>query len=134
MNPEKRHAQNFPGYSRSQSNPGRSRGSTKGQRSRRYVSISPISIKRRGNGWYVPRAQQERILNRHILGESIRKISREEHRDFRTVAKVLRNNPAKLREHLEICRAQFYALLPRALETISRALENGNTRLAQDAG
>jgi len=25
-------------------------------------------------------------------------------------------------------------LLPRALETISRALENGNTRLAQEAG
>jgi hypothetical protein len=53
-----------------------------------------------------------------------------EHRDFRTIAKGLRNNPAKLKEHLELCRAKFYALLPWAIEAISRALENGNTRLA----
>jgi hypothetical protein len=88
------------------------------------------SIKKRGNGSYVPPAQQERILNRHILGESMRKISREEHRDFRTIAKVLRNNPGKLREHLELCRAQFCALAIVALETIRRAMENGDVRLA----
>jgi len=76
------------------------------------------SIKKRRNGSYVPPAQQGRILNRHILGESMRKISREEHRDFRTIAKILRNNPAKLREHLELCRAQFYAPLPCALEAM----------------
>ena len=86
----------------------------------------------------MPPAQQERILNRHILGESMRKISREEHRDFRTIAKVLRNNPAKLREHLELCRAQFCALAIVALETIRRAMENGDAeiayRLLVDAG
>jgi len=86
----------------------------------------------------VPPAQQERILNRHILGESMRRISREEHRDFRTIAKILRYNPAKLREHLEICRAQFCALAIVALETIRRAMENGDAeiayRLLVDAG
>jgi len=56
--------------------------------------------------------------------------SREEHRDLRTIAKILRKNPAKLKEHLALCHAQFYALATFALETIRRALENGNTRLA----
>jgi hypothetical protein len=64
------------------------------------------------------------------MGESIRKISREEHRDFRTIAKILQNNPAKLKEYLALCHDQFYPLATVVLETISRALENGNTRLA----
>lgn len=57
-------------------------------------------------------------------------ISREEHRDFRTVAKVIRNNPAKLKEHLEAGRALFYALTTQALETIRRAMEDGDAQLA----
>ena len=88
------------------------------------------SIEKRGNGSYVPPGQQERILHRHFRGESIRGISREEHRDFRTVAKVIRANPARLKEHLELSRAQFYALTTQALETIRRAMENGDARLA----
>jgi hypothetical protein len=88
------------------------------------------SIEKRGSGTYVPAGQQERILHRHIIGQSVRMISREEHRDFRTVAKVIRNNPAKLNEHLEAGRALFYALTTQALETIRRAMENGDAQLA----
>jgi hypothetical protein len=88
------------------------------------------SIEKRGTGSYVPPGQQERILHRHFRGESIRKISREENRDFRTVAKVIKANPARLKEHLELSRAQFYALTTVALETIRRAMENGDARLA----
>jgi hypothetical protein len=57
-------------------------------------------------------------------------ISREEHRDFRTVAKVIRDNPARLKEHLEHGRALFYALTTQALETIRRAMEKGDAELA----
>ena len=89
-----------------------------------------ISREKRGSASYVPPAQQERILQRHLMGESMRRISREEHRDFRTVAKVLRNNPAKLKEHLELSRAQFFALTTQALETIRRAMEKGDAHLA----
>jgi len=90
----------------------------------------PTSIEKRGSGSYVPPAQQERILHRHVIGQSVRKISREEHRDFRTVAKVIRNNPARLKEHLEAGRALFYALTTHALETIRRAMEDGDAQLA----
>jgi hypothetical protein len=90
----------------------------------------PTSIEKRGSGSYVPPAQQERILHRHVIGQSVRKISREEHRDFRTVAKVIRNNPARWKEHLEAGRALFYALTTHALETIRRAMEDGDAQLA----
>jgi len=89
-----------------------------------------ISIEKRGTGSYLSQVQQERILHRDFIGQSIRKISREEHRDFRTIAKVLWNNPAKLKEHLEQSRAAFYALTTCALETIRRAMENGDSQLA----
>jgi hypothetical protein len=85
-----------------------------------------ISREKRGSASYVPPAQQERILHRHLMGESMRRISREEHRDFRTIAKVIRINPARLKEHLERSRAVFYALTTLALETICRALKNGD--------
>jgi len=88
------------------------------------------SIEKRGSGTYVPAGQQERILHRHVIGQSVRMISREEHRDFRTVAKVIRNNPAKLKEHLEAARALFYALTTQALETIRLAMEDGDAELA----
>jgi hypothetical protein len=89
-----------------------------------------ISIRKRGTGSYIPPALQERILHRHFIGQSMPTISREEHRDFGTVAKVLRNNPARLREHLEGGRAAFYALTTGALETIRRAMENGDAEMA----
>jgi hypothetical protein len=89
-----------------------------------------ISIEKRGVGSYVPPAQQQRILHRHLMGESMRRISREEHRDFRTIAKVIRNNPARLKEHLEAGRALFYALTTQALETIRLAMEDGDAQLA----
>jgi hypothetical protein len=88
------------------------------------------SIEKRVSGSYVPPAQQERILHRHVIGQSVRMISREEHRDFRTVAKVIRNNPARLKEHLEAGRALFYALTTQALETIRLAMEKGDAELA----
>jgi len=43
---------------------------------RQYPSTS---IEKRGSGSYVPPAQQERILHRHVIGQSVRMISREEH-------------------------------------------------------
>jgi hypothetical protein len=88
------------------------------------------SIEKRGSGTYVPAGQQERILHRHVIGQSVRMISREERRDFRTVAKVIRNNPARLKEHLEAGRALFYALTTQALETIRLAMEDGDAQLA----
>jgi hypothetical protein len=88
------------------------------------------SIEKRGGGTYVPAGQQERILHRHVIGQSVRMICREEHRDFRTVAKVIRNNPARLKEHLEAGRALFYALTTQALETIRLAMEKGDAELA----
>jgi hypothetical protein len=78
----------------------------------------------------VPPAQQERILHRHLMAESMRRISREEHRDFRTIAKVIRINPARLKEHLEQSRAQFYVLTTLALDTIQQAMETGDAEMA----
>jgi len=89
-----------------------------------------ISIGRRGSGSYVPPAQQERILHRHLMAESMRRISREEHRDFRTIAKVIRINPARLKEHLEQSRAQFYVLTTLALDTIQQAMATGDAEMA----
>ena len=89
-----------------------------------------ISSKKRGTGTYVPEVQRQRILHRHLIGQSFRKISREERRDFRTVAKVIQNSPTDLKKHLEQGRAQFYALTALAIETVHKGLTSGDTGLA----
>jgi len=92
----------------------RSAGNTKGN--------TATSTKKRGTRPYGPPAQQQ---------HSVRTISREEHWDFCTVAKVLANNRAKLTErHMEQTRAAYCALTPQAVETLKRAMEKGDVRVA----
>lgn len=76
----------------------------------------------------IPEPQVVRIMQRHAAGESVRKISREEHRDRGTVAKVVKSD--EMHAYVESLREQFYALGDLALETVRRGLEEGDAKLA----
>jgi hypothetical protein len=78
----------------------------------------------------VPPAQQQRILGRHIAGQSLRSISRDEHRNYATVANVILKSSEKLREYLEKSRADFLSMIPVGLATIKKGMQNGQTDLA----
>ena len=70
------------------------------------------------------------MVHRHIVGQSVRSIARDEGRDFKTVANVLLKSADKINEHLQRGRAAFYALTTDAIETIHKGLKGGQTDLA----
>ncbi|MFZ0636646.1 MAG: hypothetical protein WA755_13670 [Candidatus Acidiferrales bacterium] len=67
-------------------------------------------------------------MQRHIAGESVRKISREEGRDRATITKIVQSD--EVRAYVDNLREQFYALGDLALETVRRGLQEGDTKLA----
>jgi hypothetical protein len=79
---------------------------------------------------YVPVAQQQRIVQLHQMGKSVREISRREKRHRRTVGKVLRVNADRMNEHMEQSRAAFLGLTTQAIETVRQALKKGNVNIA----
>jgi hypothetical protein len=63
---------------------------------------------------YVPEAQQIRIKARHIRGESMARIAREEHRDIKTVSKLIK--APDVQRHIESLKERFYGSLETMLE------------------
>ncbi len=76
----------------------------------------------------IPAPQQERIRLRHIAGESVSKIAREERRNRRTVTKVVQSE--ETRAYVKEMRAQFYGLTDLALAAVRDALEQKDSKVA----
>lgn len=77
---------------------------------------------------HIPEPQIVRIMQRHAAGESVRKISREEHRDRETVAKVVKSD--EMHAYVQSLREQFYGLADLAIAAVRRGLREGDTKLA----
>jgi hypothetical protein len=75
----------------------------------------------------IPQPQATRIVQRFIAGDSIRKIAREENRDPKTVAKVVRTQ--EVAEYIRKTRERFYGLAEDALNAVQQALREGDARL-----
>jgi hypothetical protein len=75
----------------------------------------------------IPQPQATRIVQRFIAGDSIRKIARDEHRDPKTVAKIVRSE--EVAEYIRKTRERFYGLGEDALDAVRRALQGGDARL-----
>ena len=69
----------------------------------------------------IPPPQTERILQRSIVGQSIRKISREEGRARQTVTKIVRSK--KMQAYVEAMRERFYGLGDLAVAAVQHALQ-----------
>jgi hypothetical protein len=70
--------------------------------------------------FHVPAPQRERIMQKFISGDGIRKISREEHRSRGTVSRIV--NSTEVQSYVQNLRAEYYGLGTDALETLKRAL------------
>lgn len=71
----------------------------------------------------VPPPQSERIANRFISGQSIRKIAREEHRDRETVRRIVQG--PDVWEKVVLLRAQFFDVGADALDAVQHQLREG---------
>lgn len=80
----------------------------------------------RSSVFRIPEAQRIKILERHLRGESIRKISKAEHRCRETVARVV--NSDEMEEILQQKRAEFLALADDAIDAVRDALRNSKDR------
>jgi hypothetical protein len=69
----------------------------------------------------IPAPQSERILQRFIVGQSIREISREEGRARQTVTKIVRSD--KVQAYVQGMRERFYGLGDDALAAVQYALQ-----------
>lgn len=79
----------------------------------------------------VPPPQRERILQRYVAGESIVKISREEHRNRETVTRIVRSED--MERFVRAMREQLYGLAGDALVALRHSLrEKKDGRLAID--
>ena len=70
----------------------------------------------------IPAPQSERILQRFIVGQSIREISREEGRARETVTKIVRSD--QMQSYVQAMREHFYGLGGDALAAVQHALSN----------
>jgi hypothetical protein len=68
----------------------------------------------------IPAPQRERIMQRHTLGQSIRRIAREENRARETVTKIVRSDD--MRAYVTGLRERFYGLGDLALSAVEHAL------------
>src|SRR5450759_1672230 len=69
----------------------------------------------------IPAPQSERILQRFIVGQSIREISREEGRARQTVTKIVRSD--RVQAYVQAMRKRFYGLGIDALAAVQHALQ-----------
>src|ERR1700722_12453769 len=77
---------------------------------------------------HVPPPQQVRMVQRHIAGQSIRQISREENRDRQTVTKIVRSE--EMLKYVCSLRQRLYGLGEDALHAVENALcEQKDARL-----
>lgn len=70
---------------------------------------------------YVPGPQQARIMQRYVKGQSIRQIAKQEHRNQRTVSRIVKSEDIE-KFRLEM-REQLWGLVPDAISNIRRGLE-----------
>src|SRR5277367_2166215 len=70
---------------------------------------------------YVPPAQQEKMKQMFIDGQSISEIARDTGRDFKTVAKIVRS--ADMQEFMEECKNKTWELIPDALDMIANEMQ-----------
>jgi hypothetical protein len=68
----------------------------------------------------IPLPQCERTLQKYVKGQSIRGMAREEHRNFRTVSKIVKSE--EIREHVCRMRERFYGLTETVLNIVADAL------------
>jgi mevalonate pyrophosphate decarboxylase len=64
------------------------------------------------------------------MGQSIRKIAREEDRDWTTIAKVLMKSAEKMQAYVEEQRAKLFVLTSDAVDVIRKGLKRGNLEMA----
>src|ERR1019366_8274662 len=69
----------------------------------------------------IPAPQSERILQRFIVGQSIREISREEGRARQTVTKIVRSD--QMQSYVQAMRERLYGLGGDALAAVQHALQ-----------
>ena len=100
------------------------------ERSHRVQQSAAECSKKRPHAVYIPPAQQERILQLHLSGKSVRSISRTAGRNPRTVANIILKNSGELKRYLEESRAQFLALIPLALAAVRKELASGGAEYA----
>ncbi len=86
--------------------------------SREEEAQSPAKSRKNGVST-IPYPQQERIKQGFIRGKSIRKLARIEHRDFKTVQRILRG--ADVKNYVERMRGLFYGVAEEAIETFRSA-------------
>ena len=71
----------------------------------------------------IPAPQRERIMQRHVAGQSIRQIAREENRSRETVTKIVRSDD--MRTFVKTLRERLYGLGGYALDAVEHALAKG---------
>jgi hypothetical protein len=70
----------------------------------------------------IPLPQYERIIGRHIAGDSIRKISRDEKRDRETVTRIVRSE--SVQSYIQELRESYIGLGPMAFNAVRNALRS----------
>lgn len=93
-------------------------------RARKSVRKSP----KRRLKTYVPPPQQQRILARHIAGESLSEIARKEGRHRATVTKLVRSEEAG--QFVADMRAQLYGYLDTAMSAVLAGLRSNDHEFA----
>jgi len=79
----------------------------------------------------IPMPHVERIRERFISGQSIRKLAREESRDQETVSKIVK--APEMQAYVQNLREKYYGLGDLALDGLRRALQNSKDgRIAAD--
>jgi len=93
-------------------------------------NVSRARAKKLSGSLHIPVPQQIRIQNRYLMGQSIRKIAREEDRDWTTIAKVLMKSTDKMQAYVEEQRAKLFVLTSDAVDVIRKGLKRGNLEMA----
>jgi hypothetical protein len=68
----------------------------------------------------IPPPQRERIFQKHVAGKSIAEISKEEHRNRETIAKIV--NSPEMQSHVQALRARWLDLGSNAIDAVDHAL------------
>jgi hypothetical protein len=79
---------------------------------------------------YIPEPQQERIVARHVAGESLSEIARKEGRHRTTVTKIVRSE--EVAQFVAEQRAKLYGYLDAAVSAVFRGLRAGDHKFAYE--
>ena len=82
-------------------------------------------------GPYTPKAKQQRVIERHISGQSQHKIAGEEHLDRGTVRRIV--SQPEVAQFIEQSRLRILGSVPKAISVFERALASDDPRTALTA-